>query len=108
MKHSEQLAQIADIMDDLFSDCRDYVHFDFVLSSNGTGVRYNIYTPIINHNNFDNFKQFKEFLLSLKANGDRNVRKKILHRNLEDELKSKKDAEDRIREIHSELQEYTK
>lgn len=103
MKHSEQLSQIADILDNIFSINAEYVSFTFTLHTYETGVTYNIYTPTVNHNKYNTFNSFKEFLLTLVSNGENSVRRKVLHKNLEIELKRKKETEAAIKEIHQEL-----
>ena len=105
MKHSEQLSQIADILDSLsVSDYGGYINFGFTLSSDySSGVKYNIYTPIINHNNFYDFEQFKQFLLSLKAGGDYEVRRTVLTEQLNEVSKKKQHWENRMEEIKTKL-----
>ncbi len=107
--HSEQLAQVAEIMEEIRDAGEDYIHFDFVLGScYPNGVRFNIYTSIIGHNDFQDFKEFKEFLLSLKRDGSNSIRKQVLRKNLEQELHRKNDTETEIKEINDELSELEK
>jgi len=104
---TENLAVLAGLQYDLYRKFPKYVSMDITLSTDHKGkerIKYNIYTPEVNHNNYSDFNDFVRFVKSLIKDGVVKVRVNCLKTTLSENQKIKEDAIDRIAEARAELE----
>ena len=98
--------EAAGLQYDLWRKFPNYVHMDFTLSTDNKhkeSVKYNIYTPELNHNYYSNFSEFVCFMERVIKDGVRNVHVNILKARLDKAKQTKADAIDVICETQKEL-----
>jgi len=102
----ENLTEAAGLQYDLWRKFPRYVHMDFTLSTDKDQdkVKYNIYTPEINHNPHAEFNDFVRFMKLLIKDGVRNVNIGLLKTELAEARKRKIDAIDVIAETTAKLE----
>ena len=106
-EYIENLTKAAGLQYDVWRKFPKYVHMDFTLSTGSNGkeqIKYNIYTPEINHNHFSEFCDFVRFLELLISDGVLKVNISNLKAKLADAQKSKEDAIDIIAETRAKLE----
>jgi len=105
-EYIENLTIAAGLQYDVWRKFPKYVHMDFTLSTdNGKEkIKYNIYTPEINHNNYSEINDFVRFLELLIRDGVLKVNVSNLKAKLADAQKSKEDAIDIIAETRAKLE----
>lgn len=102
----EQASKTASLQYDLWRKFPNYVHMDLTLSTDRDGkegIKYNIYTPELCHNNYSDFRDFIYFMECVIKDGVINIRVKLLKAKLNKAKVSKADAIDTICEAQKEL-----
>ena len=96
-EYIENLTKVAGLQYDLWRKYPSYVHMDITLSTDKDKekVKYNVYTPEINHNNYSNLSDFVRFLEFLIRDGVLNVNINTLKTKLADAQRKKDDAMDK-------------
>ena len=106
-EYIENITIAAGLQYDIWRKFPKYVHMDFTLSVDNNGkqkIKYNIYAPEINHNNFSEFNDFVRLLELLIRDGVLNVNISNLKEKLADAQKRKEDAIDIIAETRAKLE----
>jgi len=105
---TENLTKAAGLQYDVWRKFPKYVHMDITLSTDydttKEKVKYNIYTPEINHNNYYEFSDFVRFLDSLIKDGVLNVNIRLLKTKLAAAQERRVDAIDIIAETKAKLE----
>lgn len=102
----EQASKAAGLQYELWRKFPNYVHLDLTLSTERDGkegIKYNIYTPELNHNEHSDFRDFTCFMERVIKDGVVNVRVKILKEKLRLAKNAKADAIDTICDTQKEL-----
>ena len=102
---TEQANKAAGLQYDLWRKFPSYVHLDLTLSADKDGdkIKFNIYTPELNHNNYSNIQDFVRFMECVIKDGVKNVRIRILEERLRNAKTNKEDAIDTICDTQKEL-----
>ena len=102
----EQAGKVARLQYDLWTKFPSYVHMDLTLSTDHQGkdkVKYNIYTPEINHNSYHDFRDFVRFMDKVIKDGVVSVRIQILEDRLKGAQEQRANAVDTIHDSQKEL-----
>ena len=103
---TDKASKAAGLQYDLWKKFPSYVHMDLTLSTDRQGedgVKYNIYTPELNHNAYDDFTDFVRFMDKVIMDGVSSVRIQILEDRLRRAQEQRADAIDVIHDAQKEL-----
>lgn len=112
MLSDKEIIEIHRLVSKLYEKYPSYVVFDLTYSTDsqsGTtlpptkNMKLNIYTPLINHNDFRDVAAFKKFVEKLIADGIPNVRIKLLSERIKDCQQSIVNDKDTIASAKEEL-----
>ena len=102
---------VHDLIKQVYEKFPRYVHFDIRYSTEKDGSTlqekqkcyYNIYTPILGHNNFCNLEDLKVFIRSIISEGSIDIKIKLLQNKLERAERDKEAADNQLEQIKDDV-----